>query len=131
MNFLISFVLISVEIALGLCLNVNSIKFKLYKFNGCQSVKFTPNFESMFLSESFRSNCQTFSILKCLSLSLKNSSIKAITYQVNDDSTIDCKSYSIPIIELTDLITTSDPVKLYLSNDISSSKTNLTTIIKV
>ena len=127
MNFLLSFLLISVEIALGLSSNVNSIKFKLYKFNGCQSVKFTPYFESMHFLDSYKINRPKFSIVECTSLSFRNSSIKAITYEVKNDSTIECKLYPIPIIELIDLMTTSDPIKLYLSNDLSSSKTNLTT----
>ena len=131
MNILISFGLITFKIAVVIGLNSNSMRFKLFSFNGSQNFKFTSNFESMFLSESYRSNRQTFSILKCLSLSLKNSSIKAITYQVNNDSTIDCKSYSPSIIEFTDIIATSHQVKLYLSNDItigsSTSSTATTT----
>ena len=127
MNFLISLLFITFKIATVIGLNSNSIRFKLYQYDGSQNFKFTPNFESMFLSESHKTNLQTFSILKCLSLSLKNSSIKAITYEVNNDSTIECKLYSPSVIEFTDLMPTTDTVKLYLSNDITISTSTSTT----
>ena len=72
-------------------------------------------------------NGQTFSILKCLSLSLKNSSIIAITYEVKNDSTIECKLYSPSVIEFTDLMPSTDTVKLYVSNDIKISSSTSTT----
>ena len=104
MNFLISFVLITFKIVLGLGLDVNSNRFKFYQYNGNQNFKFTSNFESMHLLKSYETNHQSFSIIKCLSLSLKTSSIKAITYEVTNDSTIGCKLFSPPIIEFTDFI---------------------------
>ena len=124
MKFLIIFLLISVEIGLGLCLNVNSKKYKLFKFDG-KSFEFTSNFESMHLLKSYKANRQTFSIVTCLSLNHLNSSIKAITYEVVNDSTISFKSFSPPIIEFTDLMSTSIPGKLYLSNVISKKKFSL------
>ena len=84
-----------------------------------QNFKFTPYFESLHLAELLKTNSQTFSLVKCLSLNFKNSSIKAIYYEVNNDSTTDCKLYSPPIIKYSDLMTTSAPVKLYLSNDMT------------
>ena len=51
MNFLISLLLIPFEIAAVFGLNVNSKIYSLYPNNG-KNLKFSPNFESMFLSES-------------------------------------------------------------------------------
>ena len=118
MDFLISFVIISFKIAFGLGLNMTSAMFTL-QYRDNLSFKFTPNFESMHLFESYKTNRQTFSIVECLSFSFKNSSIKAITYEANNDSTIDCKLYSTSTIKYLDLTITSSPVKLYLSSDIT------------
>ena len=119
MNFLISFVLINFKIAFGLDLNLTSVVYTLFQYRDNLSFKFTPYFESMHLLDSYKINRQTFSIVECLSLSFRNSSIKAITYEVKNDSTIVCKSYSTSIIKYSDLIITSSPVKLYLSNDLT------------
>ena len=119
MKFLTSFVVITFKIALGLSLNLTSVMYTLYQYNENLTFKFSPNFESLHLLESFKKNRETFSIVECLLLSFKNSSIKAITYELNNESTIDCKLYSALVIKYSDLIITSSPVKLYLSNDIT------------
>ena len=129
MNFLISLLLITFKIAAVFGQNVNSKIFSLYPNNG-QNFKFSSNFESMFLSESHKTNHQTFSIVKCLSLSLKNSSIIAITYEVKNDSTIECKLYSPSVIEFSDLMPSTDTVKLYVSNDITIGSSSSTTSTK-
>ena len=127
MNFLISLLLITFEMAAVFGLNSISMRFKLFQYDGSQNFKFSSNFESMFLSESHKTNRQTFSILKCLSLSLKNSSIKAITYDVKNDSTFECKLYSPSVIEFTDLMPSTDTIKVYLSNDITISSSTTST----
>ena len=118
MNFLISFVLITIKIVFCLSSYLPSVMYTLYQHN-VQNYKFTQNFESMHLLKSYKTNRKTFSVVECLSLSLKNSSIKAITYEVNNDSMIDCKLYSPSVIEFSDLITTKNAVKLYLNKDIT------------
>ena len=127
MNFLISLLLITFEIAAVFGLNSNSMRFKLFQYDGSQNFKFTSNFESMHLLKSYKINRQPFRFVKSLSPSLKNSSIKAITYEVKNDLTIECKLYSPSVIEFTDLMPTTDTVKLYLSNDITISTSTSTT----
>ena len=119
MNFLISFVFINFKIAFGLGLNLTSVMYTLHQYRDNLSFKFTPNFEKMHLFESNKVNRPKFSIVECLSLTYTNIAIGAITYELNNDSTIDCRSYSTSIIKYSDLIITSSQDKLYLSNDIT------------
>ena len=126
MNFLIIFLLFTLKIAF--VFGLNSMRFKLFQYEGSQNFKFTSNFESMHLLKSYKINRKTLSLEKCLTTNLENSSIKAITYQVNNDSTIECKLYSPSVIEFTDLITTTGAVKLYLSTYITISSSTTSTL---
>ena len=119
MNILISFVLINFQIVIGLSSYIPSVIYTQYQDDVNQNFKFTPYFESLHLAELLKTNSQTFSLVKCLSLNFKNSSIKAIYYEVNNDSTIDCKLYSTSTVKYSDLAITSSPEKLYLSSDIT------------
>ena len=115
MHIFTSIMLFTFEILFGLSSNMRSVIYSLFQNNGSENFQFTSNFESMHLAESYKA----FSLVKCLSLSLKNSSIKAITYEVSNDSTIYCKFYSPLVIKYSDLTIKSTSVKLYLSNDIT------------
>jgi hypothetical protein len=113
------FVIYAIKIVLCLSLNSDPIKFYSYKFNNSKAFCFNLNFENRYLLESFSTSEQTFSILSCISLSSKNSLAKAISYEVNDDLSISCKSFSPLNLLSTDiLISASSKSRIYLRKEI-------------
>ena len=113
----IQLVIFAISVASSLCQNFNSEIYTLYQNNGSQRFQFITNFESMYLV-SHKHNHQTFGIIDCLLSGFKNISTIAITYQINDDSTNDCKVYSPPFITYKDIMNTSTNTKLFISDDI-------------
>ena len=88
------FIILTFNIALSLSLQSDSNKFYLYKFNNRMAFKFNLNFENMYLLESYQTSEQTLDLMRCIALSSKNVLTKAISYEVNADLTVSCKSYS-------------------------------------
>ena len=113
------FVIYAIKIVLCLSLNSDPIKFYAYKFNNSKAFSFNLNFENRYLLESFSTSDQTFSLLSCISLSSKNSLAKAISFEVNDDLSISCKSFSPLNLLSTDiLISASSKSRIYLKKEI-------------
>ena len=88
-------IILAINIALSLSLYSDSNRFYLYKFNNSMAFKFDLNFENMYLLESFyQTSEQKLDLMRCIALSSKNNLTKAISYEVNADLTVSCKSYS-------------------------------------
>lgn len=112
-----------IKIAIGLCLNLDSINFKLYQYNNTRSLKFSLTFENTYLLATY----SNVNIIKCISVNSKNSLTKAISYEVNpQDSTTTCKSYSQLNFQTSDIrLTESTKSWIYLRNDAISKTLTL------
>ena len=112
-------IIIAIKIALSLSLHSDSNRFYLYKFNNSMAFKFDLNFENMYLLESYQTNEQKLDFMRCIALSSKNILAKAISYVVNDDLTVSCKSYSPLNFVSTDiLVPASSDSRIYLRKEI-------------
>jgi hypothetical protein len=107
MNYKIAspFIIIyTINIALSSTMNSDPIKLYLFKFNESTTFKFDLNFENMYMLESHDALDQKFHLMRCLSRTSKNNSNKVISFEVNNDSTISCKSYSPLNLLSTDIL---------------------------
>jgi hypothetical protein len=101
---------------LWLGLNSDSMTYKLYKFNGSKSLKFDSSFDQQYLLKSYKTN----DLIKCISINSKEISAKAISFEENNDSTNNCKSYSSSNVQSTDiLMATSTKSMIYLRNEMA------------
>ena len=118
------FIIIAIKIALSLGLHSDSIKFYLYKFNNSMAFKFDLNFENMYLLESFyQTSEQKLDLMRCIALSSKNNLTKAISYEVNADLTVSCKSYSpLNFLSVDIFVPASLQSRIYLRREIKIIK---------
>ena len=93
----------AMSIALSLCLEQKTIIFKPYKYNNTKDLKFTSVFENDYLIGSFITNDRAFNHVKCISKYSKNILAQAISFEVEQDSTRRCKSYSQSNFQPTDV----------------------------
>ena len=95
MNAINSYLIIIYNITFWLGLNSQPVTYKLYNKNKSQELKSNSSYnETAFLLESYHTTDQRFSLIKCIALYSRQSCTKAISYEVNDNFTINCKSYS-------------------------------------
>ena len=97
MNAFNSYLIIIYNITFWLGLNSQPVTYKLYSNNNNKRHEIKSNSsydETAYLLESYQTTDQSFSLIRCISLVSRQICNKAISYQVNDDFTIDCKSYS-------------------------------------
>ena len=126
-NIAYHFIILTIKIVLSLSLHSDSNKFYLYKFNNSMAFKFDLNFENMYLLESYQTSEQKFGIMRCISLSSKNILTKAISYEVNADLTVSCKSYSPLNFLSTDILVPASlqsRSRIYIRKEIKIIKFN-------
>ena len=98
----------------NLGLNADSNIYELYKYNGSSNFKVSSTFASSNLLESYSITLSKFSPAECiLRLSQKNL-VVAISYEVNDNSTIYCNSYSSLTFLSTDILEAPTKSMIYL-----------------
>ena len=114
-NWSMLFILI-IKMASSLGLNISITSFKSFNYNGSINYKLGSTFESSFLLKSFKSRLQTLSQTKCILLGLKNNFTLAISYEVNEDSTILCKSYSSSNFKSDSFEKSTTKSKIYLKS---------------
>lgn len=102
MNLRSFYLLLFLKNSLSLGLNPNM--YNIYKHNGMTNLKFTSTFENTNLLESFTTSSRKFTLIKCISSGFKNSLARVVSYQINEGSTIECKSYSSLYFQSNDIL---------------------------
>ena len=98
----------------SLGLNTDSNNYKLHKNNGSSNFKFSSRFESSHLLDSYSNTLSKFSPAECIFRLSQKNLVVAISYEINDNSTIYCKSYSSLTFLSTDILETQTKSIIYL-----------------
>lgn len=87
------FLIISINSILSISTNLN--KFALFKLGNEKNFKFIQNFENSYLLKNFQvREDNSFKLLNCLLLSSKNNLTKSVSYELTNNTIVNCKSYS-------------------------------------
>ena len=93
-----------IQISLGFNADLNI--YKLFKYNGSSNYKFSSTFAIRNLFESYSNNLRSFSPVEFILRLSQKSLVFAISFEVNENSTINCNSYSSLTFLSTDILET-------------------------